>query len=255
MEKRLLLILNSEIVGVVSIPIDQEMIMPDDYEGAYDTVVLDDDEFFDIGEYYSIEIHDERKTKTLSIEELRKKMKATRAQLHYALVIFGLRDDTDMLSNTKGSLHVKTYLTSAYTTLFERTCKEIKEIIQLLNVTEEQADDVFTLASSIDIDNLQGSLTSEQYNIIVDYKATEEAKNVKRFNIKKSTVNVNGKVFDADEDSMNRMMSALVANSFNNNTAIDWKLSNNSVETISYEELAEAHALAINKLGDILLGK
>lgn len=62
-----------------------------------------------------------------------------------------------------------------------------------------------------------------------------------------------GKVFDADETARGRMLSAIQAADFLGVNESEWKLADNSKEVITLDELKEAHALAIQALGQVVL--
>ena len=79
----------------------------------------------------------------------------------------------------------------------------------------------------------------------------EKAQKVKALNsitVKTST----GKVFDGNESARNNMLSALQAAEFLNQTEAGWKLADNSVEMVAVDELKEALALSIQRVGEII---
>lgn len=59
------------------------------------------------------------------------------------------------------------------------------------------------------------------------------------------TVTVNGKVFDGDEISQERMTRALKAADITGQTSCTWVLSDNSAVTVTRQELEQALALSI----------
>jgi len=61
-----------------------------------------------------------------------------------------------------------------------------------------------------------------------------------------------GKVFDGDESARNNMLSAIAVADFLGKTEADWKLADNTIETITLVELKEALALSIQKVGEII---
>lgn len=72
--------------------------------------------------------------------------------------------------------------------------------------------------------------------------------------ISKLTVTTqSGKVFDADETARCRMLSAIQAADFLGVNESEWKLADNSKEVITLDELKEAHAMAIQALGQVVL--
>lgn len=62
-----------------------------------------------------------------------------------------------------------------------------------------------------------------------------------------------GKKFDADEVARGRMLSAIQAAEFLGIDESEWKLADNSKQIITLDELKEAHALAIQALGQVVL--
>ena len=62
----------------------------------------------------------------------------------------------------------------------------------------------------------------------------------------------NGNVFDANLDARVNMNSAISASETSGKTESAWKLADNTVKTITLEELKEAHALAILAVGEIV---
>lgn len=81
-----------------------------------------------------------------------------------------------------------------------------------------------------------------------------EASISKQEKIEKLTVTTQtGKVFDADEISRGRMLSAIQAADFLGIGESEWKLADNTKEIINLNELKEAHALAIQALGQVVL--
>jgi hypothetical protein len=63
-----------------------------------------------------------------------------------------------------------------------------------------------------------------------------------------------GKQFDADEKSRQRMADAILASETTGQTETLWKLATNDIATVSYGELREAHALALQAFGQVILG-
>lgn len=60
-----------------------------------------------------------------------------------------------------------------------------------------------------------------------------------------------GKVFDGDELSQDRMLRALSIADLNGQTETQWKMADNSVQTVTREELKEALTLAGLAMGEI----
>jgi hypothetical protein len=62
-----------------------------------------------------------------------------------------------------------------------------------------------------------------------------------------------GNTFDGNETARNNMMSAIMAADIIGQTESDWKLANNTVAHITLDELKEALALSIQRVGEIVL--
>ena len=61
-----------------------------------------------------------------------------------------------------------------------------------------------------------------------------------------------GKSFDGDETARNNILCALTVAGFTGQTSTNWKLSDNTTATVTLEELKEALALSITKVGQIV---
>ena len=76
-----------------------------------------------------------------------------------------------------------------------------------------------------------------------------------RFNraiqVKRITVEVDGLVFDGDEDSQRRMLSAISAAETLGLESTPWRLANNAVVNVTRTQLVHAHAKAILKQGEL----
>lgn len=62
----------------------------------------------------------------------------------------------------------------------------------------------------------------------------------------------NGNIFDGNELARNNMMSAILSADTVQITEAEWKLADNTIKTISLDELKEALALAIQEVGNIV---
>ena len=60
-----------------------------------------------------------------------------------------------------------------------------------------------------------------------------------------------GKVFDGDEKSQDRMLRAISIANINGQTETQWKMADNSVQTVTLEELQEALTLAGQEMSRI----
>ena len=86
-------------------------------------------------------------------------------------------------------------------------------------------------------------------------KAIAEAKAAKIQALEELTVTTtNGNEFDANADSITNMLAAVEASAILGTTENSWKLADNSIVTISLDELKEALAKSIQAKGTIILG-
>lgn len=79
----------------------------------------------------------------------------------------------------------------------------------------------------------------------------EELKLARQAAVDAITVTVNGKVFDGDETSQERMARALRVADITGQTSCTWVLHDNSAVTVTREDLAQALALAMEAQGEI----
>ena len=63
-----------------------------------------------------------------------------------------------------------------------------------------------------------------------------------------------GNTFDGRDIDQQRMVSAILSSSVINITETQWKLADNTIATISLDELKEALALSIQAIGNIVVG-
>ena len=63
-----------------------------------------------------------------------------------------------------------------------------------------------------------------------------------------------GKVFDGRDIDQQRIVAAILSSSVINITETQWKLADNSIATVSLDELKEALALSIQAIGNIVVG-
>lgn len=86
-------------------------------------------------------------------------------------------------------------------------------------------------------------------------EVTEQAKQDKLKALDSITVTTtSGKVFDGRDKDQIRMLSAIQASTLLGLTSSQWKLANNVVVPVTLDELREAHALAIQAVGSIIVG-
>ena len=79
-----------------------------------------------------------------------------------------------------------------------------------------------------------------------------EAKRLKQEALASITVEVNGKVFDGNETARNNMLASIQASQLLNIESTYWKLADNSVQEVTAEEIKEALAKAIQRVGEIV---
>lgn len=61
-----------------------------------------------------------------------------------------------------------------------------------------------------------------------------------------------GKIFDGNETARNNMLSAITAANFIGQTTANWKLADNTVALVTLDEVHEALALSIQRIGEIV---
>ena len=84
-------------------------------------------------------------------------------------------------------------------------------------------------------------------------KEQQEIKQQQQQAIENLTVTVDGMVFDANEKSRMRMLSAINASERLGATETSWKLTNNQVQQVTLVQLQQAHDLAILAIGGVVL--
>lgn len=83
--------------------------------------------------------------------------------------------------------------------------------------------------------------------------AALEAKQAKEAALATITVAIaSGKVFDGNDRARNNMLSAITAASFLGQTTANWKLADNTVALVTLDEVKEALALSIQRVGEIV---
>lgn len=86
-------------------------------------------------------------------------------------------------------------------------------------------------------------------------KAYAEAKQAKQELLDTIVVTTaSGKKFDGRDIDQTRMMAAIQAADILGQTTTEWKLADNSIATVTVDEVKEALALAIQKTGEIIKG-
>ena len=95
--------------------------------------------------------------------------------------------------------------------------------------------------------------TGEELLAIAKADQDSQAKILKEQALASITVTTtSGKVFDGNETARNNMLSAISSATFLNQTEAYWKLADNTVVLITLDELKEALALSIQRVGEIV---
>lgn len=89
----------------------------------------------------------------------------------------------------------------------------------------------------------------EQLNAVIVLPNRDELKAARQTQVDAITVSVNGKVFDGDETSQERMARALRVADITGQTSCTWVLHDNTAVTATKDELAQALALAMQAQG------
>ena len=79
----------------------------------------------------------------------------------------------------------------------------------------------------------------------------QEAKAEIELQLANLTVEVNGNVFDADKEARQNMADAILASSTLGATETVWRLADNTEQTVTLDELKQAHATAISEYARI----
>lgn len=67
-----------------------------------------------------------------------------------------------------------------------------------------------------------------------------------------TVITTSGKVFDGNEASITRMLAAIASSEFLGVTVANWKLADNTMVLVTLNEVKEALALAIQRVGEIV---
>ena len=174
-----------------------------------------------------------------------------RGKIIYAMICYGydLEAARDIAENS-GSMIAKSFLRSHFTEQYQRTCYSVLWIADVLKIPPNQLDEIFDFAMTIDLWDLQGSLKPEHYRLVKEYEDKHEAKRKKELALNNLTVEVNGKVFDADDVSVVRIFTAMLTGK----ESMKWKLADNTIAETSCDELQEVLSAYSSKVSDIILG-
>lgn len=111
---------------------------------------------------------------------------------------------------------------------------------------------IYALANHAEVTDGEGRVSYTAEAIAVDSPADAD-KAIKNFMLSSMTVTTTaGNVFDGNETARNNMLSAIQSASFLGQTEATWKLADNSSKIVTLDELKEALALSITKVGEIV---
>lgn len=97
---------------------------------------------------------------------------------------------------------------------------------------------------------IKPTLTQEELDKLVAI----EVKNKKVETLNSITVTTSsGKVFDGNEAARNNMISAILSAEFIGQTSAEWKLADNTKAVVTLDEVKEALALSIQRVGEIVM--
>ena len=95
--------------------------------------------------------------------------------------------------------------------------------------------------------------TEEELAKIEADRIARETKEAKELALATITVEVNGKVFDGNEKARLNMLSAIQASSVVGIESTYWKLADNTAQEVTVDELKQALALSIQRVGEIIV--
>lgn len=77
------------------------------------------------------------------------------------------------------------------------------------------------------------------------YKALQEKKRARSLRVAAIVVEVDGMSFDGDETAQSRMLNTITAMEASGDSTTEWVLSDDTVATVTLEQLRKAHATAV----------
>jgi len=105
---------------------------------------------------------------------------------------------------------------------------------------------------SFDITKLK---TKEDKQAELDQQVIDDAKQAKVEALATLVITTSfGNTFDGNETARNNMLSAIQASTFTGTTTANWRMANNTVVSVTLDELKEALTLAIQAVGVIVVG-
>jgi hypothetical protein len=116
----------------------------------------------------------------------------------------------------------------------------------------EQVDGVWAADNPVEVQRIIDEFDQTPFleKEATDEKLTARAEKLKSLTVTTST----GKVFDASDEARQNMADAIQASTFMGQTETYWKLADNTVAVVTLKEVREAHALAIQEKGKLILG-
>lgn len=94
----------------------------------------------------------------------------------------------------------------------------------------------------------------ERINLLKQQSILSKSKQQASAQISALTVTVDTLVFDANEQSQLRMLAAIQASKKLGLTETTWRLTNDSTAVVTLTQLEQAQALAIQAIGDLVIG-
>lgn len=121
----------------------------------------------------------------------------------------------------------------------------------LLDTIVDEYENVLYKYEQIEIDRFA---SDEAVVIAVEKLKKEIARKSKVATLSTITVEVNGKVFDGNETARVNMNNAILVAGLVGQTEAEWKLADNTVAVVTLEEIKQALALSIQRVGEIVRG-
>ena len=115
-------------------------------------------------------------------------------------------------------------------------------------VAHTDTSEEYMAALGIDADTRAAILSQIEFETAQDAVAAKKLRDAAVAAIK---VTVNGKVFDGDEVAQGRMARAVSVAAITGINECQWKLADNTVVTVSNDELQQALSLSLQAQGDL----
>lgn len=224
---------------------------PTEYlEGAVDCVA-DETSVFSVGSKF-------RSSKVprdgLAMLELRN-LVATRGQIDFALRALGLDIDSYRTQvKLSNNIVLSSFINSNYAQRYEATCPEISLVCDMLKITPSRRKEIFSLAASIDLTAPFDKLNDAELANLTAFIDKNKIKTKKQQAIASAVVTVNGNVYQADENSVARILAKINSCAIAGVDSVDWKMIDNSVVTVSISDLRTALVKATENIENIVIG-